>query len=320
MPGFVTHYLFGRDAYCRLSCEACKKNIFQNHAAYSLGQQGPDIFFYFLPSYCIHGHNIGALAHQAETNAFFRGLLKSCANKSGRDREIASAYLAGFMGHYTLDTICHPYIYSLTHFDGRKNDYFSRHAYLETDIDTHLLMEKLHRTPSDFYGANTIALTFRQRRVIASMLYDAYRYAFPDLLLHKSMMYMGIFSIQMGLKILHDNTGQKKVLFRLIEKYILGYPVFSPLIPSTKLFFRTDPFNLRHAKWTNPWDQTLVSCESFFDLYEKAQTRYLSRMDKLSALLYKSLSDAQKETKLSELIADYGNLSFHSGLDVSIPT
>lgn len=318
MPGFVTHYLFGRDAYRRLTSPAFKKDIIQNHAAYSLGQQGPDIFFYFLPSYCIHGHNIGALAHKKETNAFFRGLLKSA--EQSEDKETAYAYLAGFMGHYTLDTICHPYIYAATHYNGKEKDYFSRHAYLETEIDNRLLMNRLYRTPSEFYGANTIALTFRQQTVIAAMLYTAYRYAFPNLKIHKSIMYMGIFSIQMGLKILHDNTGQKKALFRLIEKYTLGYPVFSPLIPSEKLFFRTDPFNVRHAKWSNPWDKTLLSNESFFDLYDKAQNRYLSRMEQLSALLYDNLSAAQKETTLRNLMTDYGNLSFHSGLDASIPT
>lgn len=320
MPGFVTHYLFGRDAYRRLTSPAFKKDIFQNHAAYSLGQQGPDIFFYFLPSYFIHRHNIGALAHKAETSAFFRGLLKSVQQIEGKDRETAYAYLAGFMGHYTLDTICHPYIYAATRYNGKEKEYFSRHAYLETEIDNRLLMNRLYRIPCEFYGANTIALTSRQQKVIASMLYTAYRYAFPKLLVHKSMMYMGIFSIQMGLKILHDNTGQKKALFRLIEKYTLGYPVFSPLVPSAKLFFRTDPFNVRRAKWSNPWDKTIISSESFFDLYDKAQDRYLSRMEQLSVLLYDNLSAAQKETVLRNLITDYGNLSFHSGLDASIPT
>lgn len=48
-----------------------------------------------------------------------------------------------------------------------------------------------------------------------------------------------------------------------MEKHFLGYPLFSPLIPSDTLFFRTDPFNLRHASWKNPWDATRVSTESF---------------------------------------------------------
>lgn len=320
MPGFVTHYLFGRDSYQKMPSGALKENILANHAAYTLGQQGPDIFFYFFPSYCIHGNNIGALAHCSETNAFFRGLLLSCHRFHGRDLEIAIAYLTGFVGHYTLDTTCHPYIYARTGFVKRTGDYFSRHAYLETDIDTQLLYLKLHRKPANFHCANTIALSPRQSRVVARMLYDAYHYAFPKLLFHTYMMRIAIFSMHVGLKLLHDNNGQKKVFFRFLEKHILGYPIFSPLVPSNTLRFRNDPFNFNRRKWKNPWDHSLVSDETFFDLYEKAGVRYGSRLKKLSRLFYEPASPAERKKQINDLFEDYGNLSFHSGLDCSIPS
>lgn len=321
MPGFVTHYIFGRENYHKLNHDTWKKNLYVNRAAYSLGQQGPDIFFYYLPSYLLHGHNIGSLAHTRETNAFFRGLLRSCHKlPSGTDRDIAEAYLAGFLGHYTLDTICHPYIYAMTHYTGKAKDYFSHHAYLETDIDTHLLDTKLHRHPCDFHMTNAIALSYRQKRVISALLYDAYRYAFPELRLHRLTMYLGILSMRLGLKILHDDSGQKKVLFRVLEKRMFGYPIFSPLIPSDILFFRTDPFNLRRAKWSNPWDQTISSDETFFDLYEKASRIYLARMDRLTKILHNHLAPAREEQLIRDFLMDYANLSFHSGLDVSIPS
>ena len=320
MPGYITHYLFGRESYHRITSAAFKHNISRNHAAYTLGQQGPDIFFYFLPSYCIHSSNIGALAHRKETNAFFRGLFLSCQRFTGDDLEIAKAYLAGFMGHYTLDTICHPYVYARTDYEQGKGDYFSRHAYLETDIDTKLLYMKLHRRPGNFRAADTIKLTFRQRRVIARMLNDAYHYAFPNLAIHPVMMLIGIFSMQLGLALLHDDSGQKKVFYRLIEKHLIGYPVFSPLVASNQLYFRTDPFNLQGKAWTNPWDETLISNETFFDLYQKAQKKFLSRMKRLSVIFYDSTSMREKEEQLKLLLKEYGNLSFHSGLDASIPS
>ena len=51
MPGFTTHYLFGVNAYKDLKNTPLKKNICGNHAAYSLGLQGPDLFFYYLTPY-----------------------------------------------------------------------------------------------------------------------------------------------------------------------------------------------------------------------------------------------------------------------------
>lgn len=322
MPGFVTHYIFGRETYHKLKCGSMKKNLYNNRAAYALGLQGPDLFFYYLPSYILHRHNLGSLAHTNETNAFFYGLIQSFLHLSDAcDRGIAEAYLSGFLGHYLLDTTCHPYIYAMTDYHGREEKaYFSRHAYLETDIDTTLLDQKLHQKPCEFHSADTIVLTSRQKKVIAQLLYDAYHYAFPALPLRKVSMRAGIFSIQLGMRILHDDSGQKKVLFRFLEKHFLGYPLFSPLIASDTLFFRTDPLNLRHAQWANPWDSALTSTMSFPDLYEVAGTRYLAQIGKLHELLHADSGSPRQNTLIKEFMRNYQNLSFHSGLDVSIPS
>lgn len=320
MPGFVTHYIFGREAYRKLSPGSQKENLYRHRAAYGLGLQGPDIFFYYLPSYALHGHNIGALAHAEGTNAFFCGLLRSCMRFTGDDRQIAEAYLEGFLGHYILDTVCHPYIYAMTPYDRKASDYFSHHAYLETEIDTEFLDTKLHRQPKNFRQADTIALTHRQKKVIAAMLYHAYRYAYPYLKLHKITMYLGIFSMQLGLRILRDGSGQKKVLFRFLERHFPGYPVFSPLIASDTLFFRTDPLNLRHADWSNPWDSSLHSNESFPELYDKSMQIYLDRLEKLYAVVRTEQTSGSREELVRDFLSIYGNRSFHSGLDCSIST
>ena len=54
MPGFATHYLFGVDAYKELTSRKISVHIARHHHAYALGLQGPDIFFYYLPSYLLH--------------------------------------------------------------------------------------------------------------------------------------------------------------------------------------------------------------------------------------------------------------------------
>lgn len=77
MPGYVTHYIFGRDIYDHLKDSLLKQNLYINRAVYSLGQQGPDIFFYYLPAYVLHGHNLGHMAHAQNTNQFFASLLES---------------------------------------------------------------------------------------------------------------------------------------------------------------------------------------------------------------------------------------------------
>ena len=317
MPGFVTHYIFGRDTYHKLDCNPFKSNLRQNRAAFGLGLQGPDLFFYYLPSYLLLRCNPGALAHDGSSNIFFESLLMTCLSfSSDADRRIAEAYLAGFLGHYTLDTVCHPYIYAMTDFHGHEKDYFSRHAYLETDIDSALLFEKLHRTPAGFSNNGTIALTHHQKKVIATMLHAAYQKAFPHLKVGRLTMRLGIFSIRLGMRILQDKTGQKKVLFRFLEHLFLGYPLFSPLIPSSSLFFRTDPFNLRRARWKNPWNPALESEESFLDLYRKSMELYLARLNALAELLGCQNDPDRQKRLIHAFLEEYGNRSFLSGIHV----
>ena len=117
MPGYVTHYIFGRDMYEKLNDPVLKNNLYKNRAVYALGHQGPDIFFYYLPAYVLHGHNLGDMAHTENTGAFYAALLESRSIfKKPEDLQIANAYLEGFLGHYILDSICHPFIYGRTHY------------------------------------------------------------------------------------------------------------------------------------------------------------------------------------------------------------
>jgi hypothetical protein len=319
MPGYVTHYIFGRDMYEKLNDPVLKNNLYKNRAVYALGHQGPDIFFYYLPAYVLHGHNLGDMAHTENTGTFYAALLESRSIfKKPEDLQIANAYLEGFLGHYILDSICHPFIYGRTHYKKNDRGYFSRHAYLETEIDTSLLELKYHRRRADFHMENTIMLTPRQKWIVARMLHYAYQHTYHGLFVSRYTIFMAIFATQLGFRILYDSTGQKKVLFRFAEKHTLGYPVFSPLIANDSLLFRTDPFNMQHKKWTNPWDSSISSVESFFDLYGRSEEKYLHCLAELSALLKERIHSPKASLLTEEFLKDYGNASFHSGLDCTI--
>lgn len=315
MPGYVTHYIFARDMYERSDDPVLRKNLYKNRAVYSLGHQGPDIFFYYLPAYVLHGHNLGDMAHTRKTNAFFASLLESrLIFKKKDDLEIAEAYLAGFLGHYVLDSTCHPFIYGRTNYNKTDKSYYSRHAYLETEIDSTLLDLKFHVRRADFHAENTICLTHRQKYVVARMLHYAYQHTYDGLWVSKYTIYMAIFSTQLGFRLLYDGSGQKKVLFRLAEKHFLGYPVFSPLIANDSLSFCSDPFNLQHKKWTNPWDSSISSTDSFFDLYKESEKHYFHLLKELTALMHVQLHSSRAHELTARFLREYGNRSFHSGL------
>lgn len=316
MPGFTTHYLFGITSYKTLNHSGFKRNLKKNHAAFSLGLQGPDIFFYDVPAYLIHRSNIiASTAHCKHTGQFLSALLESRnLFPEPEDRAIAEAYIAGFIGHYTLDATCHPYVYAIS--KNRKDDpsTFGAHVYLEVDIDTAFLRHYKELLPSRFYQERTICLNKKQRHVIASILHFCYKKTYPDLRLGYATAYAATICTPLGCAFFHDNTGQKKALFRKLENIYPGYAFISPLTPSDTLVFFKDALNLNHKKWKNPWDESLVSTASFPELFHSAGLAYQSYLNDLSELFSLTCSvTAQKYT--DTILKKLGNKSYHSGLD-----
>lgn len=318
MPGFTTHYLFGIQTLKHLDDLQMKKIIKKNYTAFSLGLQGPDLFFYEISSYVFYKTNIGSVAHTTDTGNFLSFLLKSRNIFSDKkDISIANAYIAGFFGHYLLDTACHPYVYAISGNLPEEPSTFGAHVYLETDIDTAFLWNYKKMLPSEFRQERTIHLTLRQRRVIATILHYCYENVYPRLHVSYATTYAATLAMPFICRMFHDPAGQKKALARKGESILLGYPFISPLIPSDSLTFYKDPLNQKHRRWANPWDTSLRSTASFPELFEQASQQYVKCLADLHQLF--SCCHSSREHALTEDILTFmGNKSYHSGLDCSM--
>lgn len=259
MPGFTTHYLFGVNTYKQLHNAKFQKILRKHHGVYSLGQQGPDIFFYSLPSYITRSGNMGSVTHTSRTGLFLSYLLEGREIFTTlEERRIAEAYTAGFFGHYLLDVHCHPYVYWKTDFQEKSNRYHSRHIRLEVDIDKELLQFYKHRLPSEFHPADTIQLTLLQQRTVAALLHYAYSKTYPESPVSYPSIRFAIRSTQLGTRFLYPSSEKKKLLLHKFENVLLGYPIISAMIPSDFLTFTIDPLNVLHKRWYNPWDKSFT--------------------------------------------------------------
>lgn len=314
MPGFTTHYLFGLNTYKKLNNLPIKKTIYEHHTAYALGLQGPDLYFYFLPSYLMHSDNIGSIAHEKHTGKFLSHLLDSRKLFStSREREIADAYISGYLGHYILDTYCHPYIYWKTDFEKKSSQYYGNHMELESTIDTELLYFYKKLPISQFREEATIMLNRLELHTIAVILHYTYSKTYPELHTSNSFMRISIRSMQIGTRFLHDSSGRKKAFLRKLEKWTLGYPLLSSMVPEDYPNNHPDPLNLLHKQWYNPWNKEFHSTNSFFDLLEASQAYYTSVLIQLSDIFFSHFSSP------APLLKRLGNNSYHSGLDLNFP-
>lgn len=316
MPGFTTHYLFGFFNSNHIPQGQITQQIKQHPNAFAIGLQGPDLFFYYLPCYLNRKGNIGVIAHEDSTGTLLQYLLKSYALFSREtDKAIAASYIDGFLGHYILDSTCHPYIYSKSHY-GQRKDCTSRHMYLETDIDAEMLSRFKGIRPSRFHQNRVVLLTLREQTVISRILNYAFRNTYRDYHFSPGFMRRALHSFYVNLSLLYDADGRKKCFLRKIEEVLIHRAGISTLIGNDVLTFTKDPLNLRHHQWSNPWDKTHISRESFFELFRTACNKYKSALTLTERFFAQPAGTVSYDSLLQALTHTLGSLSYHSGLAV----
>ena len=315
MPGFYTHYLFGTTTYPHIKQHYLKQIIGEEKRAYCLGLEGPDFLFYFLPSYVFHKQNLGSILHEQRTGCFLFHLLETCDYfEDPEERQIAEAYVAGFLGHYYLDCTCHPYVYCFTDFHMKKNQrYYSKHIEFETELDRKLLEHYLHCKPSRIPQHQVIRLSGKQWDVVSTLLSKALCMTFPEKFSNYSILKVAVLSMRLGTFALSDQHGLKRPVIRKLERLFWGYYPISPLIPTDTPKISQDVCNVDKQTWHNPWKPEITSNASFFDLFEDARKDYLKALAKADRL-FATRKAGYAPDLLRDLKNFLGNRNYHSGL------
>ena len=126
MPSNYAHYRFGQRVLEGLP-EDLRRTIGENSRLYDVGLHGPDIFFYYDP---FAKDNPGSRFHRQSGREFFT---RACRHLRLTPSGPGLAYLYGVLGHYCLDSVCHPFVNSIAA-EGKIG-----HVELETEFDRYLL-------------------------------------------------------------------------------------------------------------------------------------------------------------------------------------
>ena len=105
MPALYAHLRFGEEV-AKILPEPYQNIIQQYPEAFALGTQGPDILFYHKPTKVNDIRARGTYLHTLSGEEFF---LSQAEKLQGGDGAL-TAYVCGFLCHFTLDVCCHPYI------------------------------------------------------------------------------------------------------------------------------------------------------------------------------------------------------------------
>ena len=325
MPGFTTHYIFGMKAYNDMPFTPLKHTIAKYRWLYQLGLQGPDMFFYNIPILRHRDYrNVGSYMHEHKVNAFFECCLRRIGTiRSRQQQEEAISYLAGFINHYIADSICHPYVYGRIGYpvDAPTSMHHGMHAHLENELDAILLWKFKHKKPSEFNQAASLCLNGQESQFISRYLSRCINRTYYQITeknnfqVTDGMVARSIFAIRFGSRILSDPEGHKTHVIGSLESIFLKHPIASKKLVTDKLSAQVrDILNLDHEVWTNPWDNSIASTTSFPDLYHQTLKKCNAVYYYLNAFLIANVSSGPPD--MSALLAELGNYSYHSGLDV----
>ena len=312
MPGFITHLSFGEQSISFMESNDAKSIINRHMTVFNLGLQGPDIFFYHIPAYIFYKKNIGNVMHRDRVMLFFDFLFDARNSfEDSHSRRICDAYILGFIGHYSLDIVCHPYIYYKSeHFENLKVSGiydFGRHVSLETDIDHIVLNHYKNIKPSEFDYAASVCPSENEKRVIKELLHIAINKAYPEYKVKAGTIKNAIKSFIKLNHMMHDPSGKKKRKLRKFEQMFFKCSFISSMIPSDSIIKYKDPCNESHTDWFNLWNPSIIHNQSVFDLINNAMPNYIERVN----LYMKSCGDTSFIDSESENIIEETNSFLH---------
>ncbi len=130
MPSIYAHEKYGMKVCDRLS-ESEQAVIRKYPNAYRIGLQGPDFLFFYRAFYINKINQKGVFYHHQDNFLFMKRAVK-VVKKYGINSPQYS-YLLGFVCHFVLDFVCHPYVAEAMRRTG------CGHAEIEGDFDRLLL-------------------------------------------------------------------------------------------------------------------------------------------------------------------------------------
>ena len=238
MPASYAHYRFGKRLLPSLPADV-RQTIQRFRRMYDMGLQGPDFFFYYNVLMKTATGDLGKTFHRQTGQEFFTVAGKAAAS------DAAKAYLYGLLGHYCLDSTCHPFVNQLDKIGE------ARHVPLESELERFLLALDKEPSPEAYDVSKHIRITRGECMTVAEF--------FPGV--SGGQVFWSIRSMAIAKKFLANPKRQKSPL----RDKISG--LYDQMIPAEE-----------NPDWV-PYIRELN------DLYEQALERYPQLLSQLTAHL-----------------------------------
>lgn len=313
MPDIITHYIFGLDTAQNIKHSPLYKAIKENRDLFLIGLQGPDPIYYHHLRKKDSKALIASRMHSEKTGDFLLSAL--CHTKKydmdSKEFNECLSYICGFICHYILDSMAHPYIFYLGgHYleeVPETHKYKGLHKKIELAIDAILAEEKFNIKGSQFKVHKHILKNINIPDSLVQ-LYDETLFLLYGINNGGKIFKESYASTRTYFKLTYDRLGGKKafssVLTQMIPKQI------SPFVSTFSYFNCVNPdydYMNRHRKvWLHPVTGNVYTF-TFYDLLRNANK-------KSSSLLLATYDFATSKLSSDEFRNFLPNISYLTGL------
>lgn len=288
MPGPKTHDIFYKDLKKKLSKKTLES--FPNYDKYNIFVQGHDFLiyhdFYKKASKKALDENVDMSVQLQEHKfqEFVYNYLNTAKETGSLELEDVRLFIgSGYIMHHLLDAYTHPQIIYYAG-DHTKNPEYKTwyHGILENLLDVYMMETyegknaKTYKVYKDFEIDETL-ISNELIKTIDESLVNTYNITGGGQIFNESFKQLPLFMRVMK----YDKTGIKRVIFDALDPITKGSKSFS----YHRDYDEVLPYlNLNHDEWLNPTDASIVSRESFIDLYLKALEDGSYIVDKLEEI------------------------------------
>lgn len=315
MPQLITHNIFGKDVYNKLD-KSIQKTFESELDIYEMFCQSFDNFLYYLNVNFKKGKKIRHLAkrgHKSNVKKYFINIINNIKELELENDEQTLAYLYGSINHYVLDSICHPFIFYKTGCYNKKRKketkkYMGLHGDMESNIDAFFYINRYKK----LFNKVNVTKEFIPKLSFSNNLKLITDKTFMDTFNEKDIA-ICYFNSYKNSRILYklfinDRYGLKKFIFKIHDTINVfktnNFRFYTNYIKQPNLKY----LNIEHKNWCYPSDKTIISNESFIDLYNKSIEKSLKLITLAHDVINNKLDIKEFENKI-------GNLSYVRGLD-----
>ncbi len=290
MPNVLTHGLMAQRVFETLSEGDVVSAIKAHPQVFKFASNGPDFLFYYNAwpwmdqDEANRVSEYGEQMHRGRVNQFVDTMI-DLAKKQNQvaAKRIMIAFVAGYLCHWALDSVAHPFIFYRSGSMAGNLKYY--HFRYESNLDVKMVRDVFKLKLKDYPTRSFLNMTHNQEDVVAFLVSESHKKTYASDITKEDCL-LSMKHAKSILVPLFDPTGVLYSITRGVERVAANNLwKFSSHMVSSNIDESYDELNLKRSLWKNPAEPSLTSNTTFLDLFDESIDRGFDALEHLDKIL-----------------------------------